>query len=115
MEAYRIDRFDTVEAAEREIGAGHYHRGKALAGRRGAPRQARDPRIRAWRAVVRFAVAAGAQSWNRDHFTGGSSSVGRLKTDDAAQRRRAADRTTGIGAERAGDKTGDNRRGSPVD
>ena len=34
---------------------------RLLRGRRGAARQARDPRIRAWRAVVRSAVAAGAQ------------------------------------------------------
>ena len=36
--------------------------------------------------------------------------IGRLQPDDAAQRRRAADRTAGIGAERARDKPGGNCR-----
>jgi len=36
--------------------------------------------------------------------------VGRLQPDDAAQRRRAADRTAGIGAERGRDKPGGNCR-----
>ena len=35
--------------------------------------------------------------------------VSRFQADDAAQRRRAADRAAGIGAERAGDKAGGNR------
>ena len=36
--------------------------------------------------------------------------IGRFQTNDAAQGCRAADRSAGIGAERAGDKTGGDRR-----